>query len=465
MGSSTVPSFTPVPCEEGDLVLTVDGADSCNNQPHFSWNGGVAERYTLELARDSNFSDMIYIAEDIESTSLNNAVLPPGDIFWRLQATQDHCEGRSTSGSFQVLGSWIPIDGVLNYNVDNDAQKPVIKQDSIGNYYAAWSEKTGFVSRIVVSKWDGSDWTPLSAPFYSGTGSSASQVQLILVNDVPHVIFYESGTETGIFVMYFDGSNWVQLGSNMLDTLQADYPQIDVTQDGTLYAAWHEYNGGLDNKKIMVKSWNGTSWDPVGSMPLNLDPLVVSTNPSLETQENQVFVAWEEEIDGYTHIVVKTWNGTNWALLGSPIQLNATFHAGKPDLLRANNVLYVAWRETDNITSHIYTAYWNGSTWVVLGDSINLFPKRYIKNLELAASQYLYATYTEETTDGNKITLRIWDEANASWQQKGYYLNNDTQNIALNSDVIITALETPVTIWQEYTSGVSRIYVKEYQCP
>jgi hypothetical protein len=92
------------------------------------------------------------------------------------------------------------------------------------------------------------------------------------VGGVPYVAWQEidgSGNQQ-IRVKRFDGSAWVTVGSGSLNvsTSQNGIGPVIADVGGIPYVTWHESAGSI--YKIRVKRFDGSTWVPVGSGPLNV---------------------------------------------------------------------------------------------------------------------------------------------------------------------------------------------------
>jgi len=452
-------------CPTGELSVNITGNGTCNNQPTLSWNPIDDVLYSLSFYDNASMTDPVYTADELSDTSFSSAILPSGNVYYRIEASHENCDKISSNGSISILGGWIPLGDKLNYDTNQDAKSPCLDQDSAGNLYAAWNERFSSLSRIVVAKYESGSWTYLGSPLHNGFGLNAYRVDLKIIQDVPYVIFYESGTLGDGFFMYkYDGSNWVQVGNNLVSSSNVDIGYPKLAYDGTsIYATWHEYDNSCYCYHVTVKKWEDPNWNLVGTVPINLDTTRSATNPVITSFNNEIYVAWAENISKHNTIVVKKWDGANWDLVGSPILNNSKYQAGSQNLLVYNNELYVFWDETNNTTEYLYCSKFDGSKWVLVGDRVNVFDDRFISDVKVAAGTNLYCSFKEETKKGNKVTLRVFE--NGKWTQKGYYLNNTSDNDASNPAVVVQSGDIPVVIWQEYENYISQIYVRRYQCP
>lgn len=83
----------------GTVVLAVD-----SNQLEFSWTPLPSSSYTLEIATDKEFTQLVLSTPNILGDKVQIAALPPGQYFWRVQA-QVQAHGQTTT----VLSKTMPM--------------------------------------------------------------------------------------------------------------------------------------------------------------------------------------------------------------------------------------------------------------------------------------------------------------------------------------------------------------------
>jgi hypothetical protein len=109
-------SFVTVNQRRIELISPASNARVINAQPTLVWSARNVPRYTVELASDSNFSQIILRKEVSESSyTISNtdlmgiSALITQSYFWRVRATKLLPDLLSTSGSFFVIA--IPSSG------------------------------------------------------------------------------------------------------------------------------------------------------------------------------------------------------------------------------------------------------------------------------------------------------------------------------------------------------------------
>lgn len=189
--------------------------------------------------------------------------------------------------------SWISDGGSLNLNGNANSFFPNITHASDGTPYVVWSENAGVGKKIYVKYFDSNTWIQV--------GSSLNVVQdhigflpsiAVAPGNVPYVAWEEWDIQTNIFVKYFDGVNWVPVGSK-LNTLHAENPEIVIAPNGTPYVTYNERDIS-GTQKVYVKYYSGTQWVQLGSC-LNIDDEQSALYPEIAITSNNIpYVVWYE---------------------------------------------------------------------------------------------------------------------------------------------------------------------------
>lgn len=178
---------------------------SHQTRPELHWHPGeYSVTYTLEVATDPSFQDLL-LTEDVRDTMLAVPFdLPSGDIYWRVKA--DNSEF-SAPGSFVVLGPQVPIvvvvvpDPTTNRTPVVSWFRPpsmpaefVVVFDTVGSFLAPFATMTTSDTAAVV---------PSPLPFDrvywrvgpAGTGQWSTPDDFLVVPDtLPRLVRYDGDT-------------------------------------------------------------------------------------------------------------------------------------------------------------------------------------------------------------------------------------------------------------------------------
>ena len=327
-----------------------------------------------------------------------------------------------------------------------------------GVFTGAGGSHIGDSSHIAgyITKWNGTDWNPLSGAFppYSGFNSSC------LALKVYHNNLYAGG--------YFGGS-WDATGAHTTngiskwnDTIFSavgqmsgdfppnyDFPVLDLCVYNNKLIAGGEFtsiDGSAYGTYSGIASWDDTSWGALGA-GFN-DAVWALTVFNGELYAGGQFTATRDNLTQLNHIA--KWNGTQWSAVGEG--LNDTVLTLTVDSLQ--NKLYAggAFTQTGLGVSAKHIAEWTGSNWQEVGGGTNndvyaLFAKD--------SNLYVGGTFTKAGTVqasliarwGFNTTVGIVDELGIKNEELGIYPNPasteftiDTRGIRIKEIKITNAL-------------------------
>jgi Bacterial Ig domain len=294
-------------------------------------------------------------------------------------------ESESLVVNVAITPGFATVGGALDINNTQQAFAPAMALDSGGNPVVVWSERDYFSRKTTYFKrWDGTAWVPVGTGFKDATTDlPVFNHSLVLdSNGNPVVVSAEVVAEpynSNIYVMRWDGTAWVRVGTEALNIdLQRSPSGVSLALDssGNPVVAWSEWSesGGTSSDHVYVKRWNGTAWVLVGNDFLDSNNNQFAGSPSLALDPSgNPMVAWYEA-DGSTtsnKIYVKRWDGTAWVPVGTGFKDETTNRpAYDPSLvLDSGGNPVVAWRETFVSSSNVFVNRWNGTAWIPVGKS------------------------------------------------------------------------------------------------
>ena len=315
---------------------------------------------------------------------------------------------------------WAPIrDSMLSgagiSRTLENSRHPSVALDG-DNVYVAWQEdpqnfsSTNF-SRIFLRAYKGSSWIELANSGrrlgLSGNtnGNATAPVAAVMGDHQPVVAWKHETASSGdrILLAKWNGTNaWVGLSGSHTNSgipwvggfRSASDPTMCINELGNPVVAWRDE---FDPKQIIVRRWNGSSWDsinPPASAPIIAAPRISSgADGTLYLTWVQTFGSNPLPYDSY-QVYALRYTGGSWSQMGG----SATFpgvsaapyladdgqqpHA--PAIFPAfNGDVFVAWRAGQDPTYILVRKWELGATnWVGLGGSggvpgIQLNPSAY----------------------------------------------------------------------------------------
>jgi len=276
--------------------------------------------------------------------------------------------------------AWTQDGGKLNRTINYNAYYPCVVFNN-GAPYVAWYEydASGIATQIYVSHWSGADWISDSSGLNMVATHSAYHPAAAAYAGKVYITWQENAIAS-IFVKNYIGGGWQSVplngGSvNVNNGKSAGKPNLAIAGDGTVYAAWQQYDAGGTTLQVYAAHWDGMNWvQDGGGNPLNIDPGKNAYGPSLAVANGTPYLAWYEGAPGTNQVYVKHFNGSSWVQDGGSLNHDAQHAAITPSLAIDHGVPYVAWCEFLGATAQIYVKHLSGGNWVSDGGSLNLDP-------------------------------------------------------------------------------------------
>ena len=412
-------------------------------------------------------------------------------IAWRDDSDGDReIYAKHWSGSaWQEMGTGSASGGGIS---DNSAASawPSWGVAPDGTIYLTWHDHItadGNVE-IYVLRWNGTTWEEVGAGSASGGGISNNSgdswvpSSAIAPDGTPYIAWQDdSDGDSDIYARRWNGSIWEEVGagsagqsgiSNNKGT-SAD-PSLAVAPDGTPYLAWADDSSG--DFEIYMRSWNGATWEEVGSGSASgggiSDNTGTSATPSLVIDADGVpYVAWHDDSDGDYEIYAKRWNGSGWdevgtgSAVGGGISDNSGTSARASLAIDPDGTPYLAWHDDSDGDYEIYVKRWDGSSWQEIGASSatgggisSNGSLSTMSSLAIAPDGTPYVVWEDAARgwDFKEIYVRRWiDDA---WEEVGTGsaseggISNDWYYSA-NASLSVAPDGMPIVAWYNYTAG------------
>jgi hypothetical protein len=175
------------------------------------------------------------------------------------------------------------------------------------------------------------------------------------------------------------------------------------------------------------------------------------------------WVTWREMYGNTSNIYVKRLNGSSWDLVGGSLNMDGNRDARMPGIAVDNTTPHVVWTESTNSTNSYYQVNvknYIGAAWASVGGNLNIYGNTGVawrsdiqfNNITPYVSWYEFAAGV-----ACKVIVKHWN--GASWQQDGNYLNINENENATDPDLRMFN-GTPYVAWTEGT--IRQVYVKYF---
>jgi hypothetical protein len=240
----------------------------------------------------------------------------------------------------------------------------------------AWREYTS--SGIYLRRWSGSAWEAFAPPLVPAYNVSNYPFTLQLDSQGrPVVVYldYNSTNGASLFVAQrWTGTSWTQIGGGPGDatgwqtfgfasTMLGDDPLI----------AWSSYRGPVSPFfRIRVSQAGASTWTELGNGMFRDSPQYYLYGPSIALGAGGdpvvAFSEFSSPSNTDRHVYVSSWDGTSWVPLGNEVELAQTYYPWPSVAVDGTGAPAVGWLTSDTSYSTAFSASrWNGSAWTPLG--------------------------------------------------------------------------------------------------
>lgn len=398
-------------------------------------NGVVANRVARLSATTGTWSGF---GAGATSGSANAVVeLPNGNIV--VGGSMTSIGGVPLASPFAIWNgaTWTSIPG-------NPMGPTMFAVLSNGDLLAGGNVGTG-VTADFVSRWNGSQWSPLNSGI-SGAGYVLAAVALPNGDYVVGGQFQGLGGSSGSNVARWDGSAWQPMGAGLDGSVNAlvCMPNGDVVAGGSF-----TNSGGAPVRRLA--RWDGVSWTEVGGGVVgSLDvvrALKVLSDGSLAVGGVISFVGNSISVQK-----VAQWTGSTWSSLGGGVTgLGANVWVNSlAEMPNGDLVVGGIFNNAGGVPANCI-ARWNGTTWSALGSGLN----HEARALAVLPNGALVAA-GNFTAAGGGSAQRIarWD--GSSWSAFGSGLANPVNALLSLPDGSLLATGSFVTAGGATASRIAR---------
>ena len=281
-------------------------------------------------------------------------------------------------------------------------------------------------------------WTSVGTPDFTST--NAAEISLVVKQNGNPVVAYRSNGTDSIYAMECITNNWIQLASAVTPTT-AYQPKITLDQNDIPHVIYRNLNDS-----IIIKKWNGTSWENFGSASGYVNK---GNNAILKFNSlNQPFVAFSNYSVFGGKCSVMTLTGGVWTYYISTFVTN--FQADQLDFnIAPDNTAYIIAKNSNGGVVSVYKS--DATVWSLVGPTANIangvanFPK--ITTDQLNVPYILYG----DNAINSAATVRKWNGLN--WELVG---NQGFSVTPIGFSDLMIANGIPTVIFQNGSSQVMR---------
>lgn len=268
------------------------------------------------------------------------------------------CENSNIYVKRLIAGNWNSVGSNLNRSSDQVANPSITMAGNTP--FVAWREKEMINPQyqIFIRRYNGASWVPSVGDncgyFY------ADYPSVSIINGTPYVTYHDGlnpGFQERVTVEHYNGSKWNQTGDILNNDLAQSglFPFISGYSN-TPYVTWQEISGTA--QQIFVKYFIGSDWVQLGGS-LNVNTNNHGHKPCMAFYNNTPYVSWTEQEGANTfNLYVKHWNGLAWQQDGE--RLNRGYGSNSltafSSMAISGDFAYGAWVESDGNAMQIYVS-------------------------------------------------------------------------------------------------------------
>jgi len=259
-------------------------------------------------------------------------------------------------------------------------------------------------------------------PIYGGTskwaylgpqGFSKGQVQFTSIvyskrTNTPYIAYQDAFYANKVIVMSYNGSTWVQVGS-IPSPGTASYVSLAINakmtaKADTLYIAYRDGLSANKNKLSVMKFYTGGSWTQVGSAGFSAGA-ATSISLQVDTTTGFPYVAYRDSANANNATVL--YYKAGWKFLG-PSAAKGVISTKSANFISLNVIdtadIYVAFRDSASSNKGIAKKY-KGGAWTAYGTPFSSGPASYIS----MASNKISSSFIAYNDDSLGFANVMWD--------------------------------------------------------
>lgn len=311
----------------------------------------------------------------------------------------------------------------------------------LNNSQVSCTQPTGYVLNYADcsdSSFNNQAWKYIGDSLFSPTLTTYTSIA-VDSNNLPYVAFCGTPVSSNATAYHFDGTNWVALGNANAGFSNGNAFNTFIALDGhgTPYVVYRD-----NLLRTIVKQYNGTVWNTVGSGPITTG---VSNFPTMAFGKNsEPYVVYRDDQSNSKAHLVK-YDGTFWTTVG-----NGPLSDGQADytsiVVDKSGMVYVAYKDYAN-SRKISVKKYDGYTWSTVGSLGFSAGIASYETITLDTAGNPYVAFTDSSNNG-KVTVMKFDGSN--WSTVG------SAGLSLpNADFVSLVIDQNGIPFVSYRSGAN----------
>jgi len=233
------------------------------------------------------------------------------------------------------------------------------------------ASNTNSSSPVPVKRLNGNTWESVGNPNFT-LGANVRMVMNSMGE--PYVISTEGN------VYFFNGINWETLGSQFKSGVDVSGTDIAINSLGVIYIVYTD----LNTSECKVKFFDGSNWVQVGT-PVSLTS-GYSNGIAIDPSGIPYIIC--DDVQSGNGFSVKKFDGNNWVLVGNNIEnwlTSNTFGVNNSIVIDSNGIVYIASQDQYSVNSVLLR--YDGNNWIGVTNSGKLNNN---KSLAIGPDNYIY---------------------------------------------------------------------------
>jgi PKD repeat protein len=256
------------------------------------------------------------------------------------------------SSPYDIYYAYKPVGGTWSTAVNisdmsGNTVYPAIAIDSLDRVWVVWQTSNGDTNTDiwVTSKPAGGSWAP-HVQVSTDTNQNLNVSIAIGQDNIPHVVWRNNAQKPNWEILYskYVGSSWTAPVNISATSTGSHMPRVHADLGGNVFVAWEDEIDGADHFQILVRRWDGSQWLPrsqVSASPKALYPAISGDGCNL-------YCVWQDYRNSpgnpETYYAESTNCGATWGA-DTNVSRNGT-SSYYPDVVAAlGGITHIVWED------------------------------------------------------------------------------------------------------------------------